>query len=189
MQSDRRSFLHTSAAAAGVLGAAALGAIPARSAALVAAVQGGPEQRLRDLGITLPEPQGAGATLVPAVLSGSMLYCSGHGPRPSVTGKVGADVTVEDATAAARSVGVNMLATVKNMLGSLDRVARVVKVLGMVNATPDFTGQSRVINGFSQLMIEVFGEELGKGARSAVGVGSLPAGWVVEIEAIFEVRT
>ncbi len=188
MNSNRRSFLQATAGAVGVLGGVSLTGLSAE-AAHARAAQGGPEQRLRDLGITLPEPQQASATLVPAVLSGNILYCSGHGPRPSVTGKVGTDVTLEDATAAARSVGINMLATVKNMLGNLDRVARVVKVLGMVNAVPDFTGQSRVINGFSQLMIDVFGEELGKGARSAVGVGSLPGGWAVEIEAIFEVRT
>src|SRR5690606_16954779 len=143
-------------------------------------------------GLELPEPQGPSATLVPAVLSGNMLYCSGHGARPPegvvVRGKVGDDITVEHATEVARYVGINMLATVRNELGSLDRVERLVKTLGMVNSAPDFTGQSRVINGFSQLMIEVFGEELGKGARSAVGMAALPVGWAVEIEAIFQVR-
>jgi enamine deaminase RidA (YjgF/YER057c/UK114 family) len=97
-------------------------------------------------------------------------------------------MTPEDGQAAARAVGLNVLATVRNELGSLDNVVRLVKTLGMVNSASDFTGQSGVINGFSQLMIEVFGESAGKGARSAVGMASLPGGWAVEIEAVFEVR-
>jgi enamine deaminase RidA (YjgF/YER057c/UK114 family) len=121
-----------------------------------------------------------------------MLYVSGHGPRREaggyVTGKVGADVTVDDARAGARGAGLAILATVRNAVGSLDRVVRLVKTLGMVNSAPDFTGQSQVINGFSELMIQVFGEQAGKGARSAVGMASLPGGWCLEVEAIFEVR-
>ena len=189
-RSDRRSFLKESVVAVGAIGAAA-GAAGAGNAA-ASMVQGGPEQRLRELGITLPEPQRPSATLVPAVLSGSMLYVSGHGPRGadgrSVTGKLGADVTVEQGHAAARTAGLNVLATVRNALGSLDRVVRVVKILGMVNSAPDFTNQSRVVNGFSELMIEVFGEENGKAARSAVGMAALPVNWAIEVEAIFEVR-
>lgn len=185
--SDRRRFLQASAAAAGALGGIGLSAV-----AGLAQAQPSPEERVRELGLQLPEPQGPSATLVPAVLSGNTLYVSGHGPRGPeglrTQGKVGADMTVEEATELARLVGLNVLATVRASLGSLDRVARLVKTLGMVNSAPDFTGQSRVINGFSQLMIDVFGESLGKGARSAVGMASLPVGWAVEIEAIFEVR-
>lgn len=190
---DRRSFLkQTAAAGAGVIGAASLGAPGARTASAAVVRQDSPEARLRELGITLPDPQQPFATLVPAVRSGNMLYTSGHGvPRGSdvrSTGKLGADITPEEGQAAARAVGLNILATVRNELGSLDNVVRLVKTLGMVNSAPDFTGQSGVINGFSQLMIEVFGESAGKGARSAVGMASLPGGWAVEIEAVFEVR-
>jgi enamine deaminase RidA (YjgF/YER057c/UK114 family) len=190
---DRRSFLkHTAAAGAGVIGGVSLSATGARPAGAAIPQQGSPEARLRELGITLPDPQQAFATLVPAVRSGNMLYTSGHGvPRGSdvrSTGKLGADMTPEDGQAAARAVGLNVLATVRNELGSLDNVVRLVKTLGMVNSASDFTGQSGVINGFSQLMIEVFGESAGKGARSAVGMASLPGGWAVEIEAVFEVR-
>jgi enamine deaminase RidA (YjgF/YER057c/UK114 family) len=101
---------------------------------------------------------------------------------------VGRDLTLEEGRAAARLVGLNVLASVRSTLGSLDRVARVVKVLGMVNATEDFTQQPQVVNGFSDLMVEIFGEERGKGARSAVGMGSLPNNIPVEVEAIFEVE-
>ncbi len=183
--SDRRTFLQTSAAAFGAMGGLGLTA---------STVQGqvGAEARVRELGLELPTPQGAFATLVPAVLTGNVLYVSGHGPRGAqgqrVNGKLGADMEVEEGAALARLTGLNVLATVRNALGSLDRVSRLVKVLGMVNSAPDFTQQSRVINGFSALMIEVFGEEMGKGARSAVGMAALPGGWAVEIEAIFEVR-
>jgi enamine deaminase RidA (YjgF/YER057c/UK114 family) len=185
-RNDRRWFLQRSAAAMSALGAVGFGAAGA------AARQISPEQRVRELGLQLPEPQGDFATLASAVQSGSMLYVSGHGPRGadgrSVTGRLGADLSIEEGHAAARLAGLNVLATVRGSLGSLDRVARVVKILGMVTCTPEFTQQSRVINGFSELMIEVFGETLGKGARSAVGMAALPAGWAVEVEAIFEVR-
>jgi enamine deaminase RidA (YjgF/YER057c/UK114 family) len=181
---DRRSFLLQSAAALSAVGAAT--SLPA----LASAQQGGPEQRLRQLGIELPTPQGAMATLVPAVITGNLLFVSGHGPRgftPS-SGKLGADLTVEQGAAAARAVGINVLATVRNALGSLDRVVKVVKVLGMVNSAPDFTNQSQVVNVFSELMMQVFGEENGNAARSAVGMASLPAGWPIEVEGIFEIR-
>jgi enamine deaminase RidA (YjgF/YER057c/UK114 family) len=191
-RNDRRSFLkHTAAAGAGVIGGVSLG-VTAQPAGAAILRQGSPEARLRELGITLPDPQQPFATLVPAVRSGNTLFTSGHGvPRGSdvrSTGKLGADMTPEEGQAAARAVGLNILATVRNELGSLDNVVRLVKTLGMVNSAPDFTGQSGVVNGFSQLMIEVFGESAGKGARSAVGMASLPGGWAVEIEAIFEVR-
>ena len=103
-------------------------------------------------------------------------------------GKVGKDLDVKQGREAARLVGLTILAVVRKELGSLDRVVRLVKTLGMVNCTPDFTQQPQVINGFSDLMVEVFGEKLGKGARSAVGMGSLPGGIPVEIEVICAVR-
>jgi enamine deaminase RidA (YjgF/YER057c/UK114 family) len=151
------------------------------------------ESRLGELGLTLPTPPAPIATYVSAVKVGNLLFVSGHGPAPSpegrsYAGKVGRDLTLEEGRAAARLVGLNVLASVRSKIGSLDRVVRVVKVLGMVNATEDFTQQPQVVNGFSDLMVEIFGEERGKGARSAVGMGSLPNNIPVEIEAIFEVE-
>jgi enamine deaminase RidA (YjgF/YER057c/UK114 family) len=120
-----------------------------------------------------------------------MLYVSGHGPAKvdgkDLAGRVGADLTPEQGKAAARAVGLNILSTVKHTLGSLDKVKRLVKTLGMVNSTADFKGHPAVINGFSELMAEVFGEDAGVGARSAVGMAALPANIPVEIECIFEV--
>jgi enamine deaminase RidA (YjgF/YER057c/UK114 family) len=151
------------------------------------------EGRLRELGLTLPPPAAPIATYVRAVKVGNLLFVSGHGPAPSpdgktYAGKVGKDLTIEEGRTAARLVGLNILSSVRSALGSLDRVARVVKVLGMVNASADFTQQPQVVNGFSDLMVEIFGEERGKGARSAVGMGSLPNAIPVEVEAIFEVE-
>lgn len=151
------------------------------------------EARIGELGITLPPPPAPIATYVRAVKVGSLLFVSGHGPAPSpegrtYAGKVGRDLTLEEGRTAARLVGLNVLASVRSNLGSLDRVVRVVKVLGMVNATEDFTQQPQVVNGFSDLMVEIFGEERGKGARSAVGMGSLPNNIPVEVEAILEVE-
>ncbi|MBP89933.1 MAG: hypothetical protein CMJ64_25035 [Planctomycetaceae bacterium] len=150
------------------------------------------EDRLRELGIKLPPAPQPVAVYVPAVRSGNTLYASGHSPRRAngelIQGKVGADLTLEQGYDAARVVGLNVLSTVRSTLGSLDKVARLVKVLGMVNCTSDFTKQPQVINGFSELMVQVFGKTYGKGARSAVGMGSLPSNIPVEIEAIFEVR-
>jgi enamine deaminase RidA (YjgF/YER057c/UK114 family) len=122
-----------------------------------------------------------------------MLYVSGHGPsklteQTPVTGKCGADLTTEQGKESARAVGLNILATVRDQLGSLDRVKRLVKTLGMVNSTPEFTQHPAVINGFSDLMADVFGEDAGVGARSAVGMGALPGNIAVEIECIFEVE-
>lgn len=149
----------------------------------------GAEARLAELGLVLPPPPKPVATYVPCVQVGSILYVSGHGPmRPDksmITGRVGADLTEAQGKEAARAVGLATLATLKSFLGSLDRVKRVVKVLGMVNAAPDFQNHPQVINGFSDLMVEVFGDA-GKGARSAVGMGSLPVNIAVEVEAIFE---
>jgi enamine deaminase RidA (YjgF/YER057c/UK114 family) len=150
------------------------------------------EARLGALGITLPTPPAPIATYVPAVKVGSLLFVAGHGPAASpdgktYSGKVGRDLTLDEGRAAARLVGLNVLASVRRSLGSLDRVVRVVKVLGMVNAVEGFTQQPQVVNGFSDLLVEIFGEERGKGARSAVGMGSLPNDIPVEVEAIFEV--
>ena len=153
----------------------------------------GAEATLKDKGITLPPPSTPLANYVGAVRTGNLLYLSGHGPirtggTPSVTGKVGRDLTIEQGYAAAREVGLGLLATTRASLGSLDRVKRVVKVLGMVNSADGFGDQPKVINGFSDLMVEVFGEAIGKHARSAVGMAGLPLGIPVEIEMILEVE-
>ena len=151
-----------------------------------------PETRLKELGITLPTPPKPVAKYKPAVQIGNVLYVSGHGPCKGdpalMAGKLGAKLTTDQGKECARLVGINILSTVKNTLGSLDRVARVIKTLGMVNATPDYLEQPLVINGFSELMAQVFGEDAGVGARSAVGMGSLPGDIPVEIECIFEVQ-
>lgn len=150
-------------------------------------MQSTPETRIQELHITLPTPAKPVAKYKPAVLAGNMLYVSGHGPVANTKGKLGKELTLEQGKEAARDVGINILATVKATLGSLNKVKRLVKTLGMVNATPEFRDQPKVINGFSELMAEVFGEDAGVGARSAVGMGSLPAEIPVEIECIFEV--
>lgn len=144
------------------------------------------EQRLRELGLELPTVPSPAANYVNAVRTGNLVFTSGTVPTIGDViprGKVGADVTTEEAVEHARSVGLNLLAVLKQELGDLDGARRVVKLLGMVNAVPDFTEHSKVINGCSDLFTEVFGEQH---ARSAVGVGSLPFGITVEIEAIFE---
>jgi enamine deaminase RidA (YjgF/YER057c/UK114 family) len=162
-------------------------------AALAQEKQGvGPEERLRQLKIELPAVTKPTNTLVNAVRVGDLLYVSGTGPgnvdgKPLV-GRLGQDLDVAKGKAAARQVGLNILAVVKQEAGSLDKVQRLVKTLGMVNATADFTQHPQVINGFSDLMVEVFGPEAGKGARSAVGMASLPAGIPVEIEAVFQLK-
>ncbi len=149
------------------------------------------EERVKELKLELPPAPSPMATYRPSVRVGDILYVSGTGPfrhdGSVVQGKVGVDLNPEQAYEAARLVGLNVLSTLRAALGSLDKVVRIVKVLGFVNATPDFQEQPRVINGFSDLMVEVFGEEAGKGGRSAVGMGSLPMNIPVEVEAIFEV--
>lgn len=152
----------------------------------------GAEARLKELGITLPTPPKPVANYVPGVRVGNLLFLSGHGPlrtdgRPSARGKVGRDLTTEDAAKVAREVGLNLLASARALLGSLDRVKRVVKVLGMVNSADGFGEQPKVINGFSDLMVEILGEA-GRHARSAVGMAELPMGIPVEIEMILEVE-
>lgn len=149
------------------------------------------ESRITQLKLILPDPPKPVATYVPCVQVNELVYVSGHGPlkadKTMITGRVGADLTEAQGKEAARVVGLAVLASLKNYLGSLDRVVRMVKTLGMVNAAPDFQNHPAVINGFSDLMVEVFGES-GKGARSAVGMGSLPGNIAVEVEAIFEVK-
>ncbi len=151
----------------------------------------GADARIAELKLELPPAPKPVATYVPCVQAGNMLYVSGHGPTRSdgsqIKGIVGGDLTEEQGKEAARQTGLCILATLKNSLGSLDRVVRLIKVLGMVNGAPDFERHPQVINGFSDLMVEVFGDA-GKGARSAVGMGTLPSKIAVEIEAIFEVR-
>jgi len=152
-----------------------------------------PEARLKELNITLPSAARPVARYKMAVKVGNILYVSGHGPvrvkdSTPVTGKCGGELNIEQGKESARSVGLNILATVRDQLGSLDKVKRLVKTLGMVNSTPEFTQHPQVINGFSELMAEVFGEEAGVGARSAVGMGALPGNIAVEVECIFEVE-
>ena len=152
----------------------------------------GAETNLKAKNIALPTPPSPMANYVGAVRVGNLLFVSGHGPmrdgKPVARGKVGKDLSTEQGAQVAREVGLNLLATVRAQLGSLDKVKRIVKVLGMVNATDDFGEQPKVINGFSDLMVEVFGETIGKHARSAVGMASLPNNIPVEIEMILEVE-
>ena len=143
------------------------------------------EERLADLGIELPPVPAPAGNYVHAVRTGNLLYLSGKGPG-NVTGKVGGGISVEDAYRHARETGLILVAVMRQELGSLDRVNRIVKVLGMVNAVPEFGQQPKVVNGCSDLFVEVFGEK-GRHARSAVGMGSLPGGIPVEIEVIVEV--
>jgi enamine deaminase RidA (YjgF/YER057c/UK114 family) len=149
------------------------------------------EQRLQELGIELATPTSPMANYVNAVRTGNLLYLAGKGPglpgKPLPTGKVGRDFTVEQAYVHARETGLSLIAVMKAELGDLDRVKRIVKVLGMVNAIPEFGNQPEVINGCSDLFVEVFGDR-GRHARSAVGMGSLPRGIPVEIEVIVEIE-
>ena len=148
------------------------------------------EKRLKELGIELGKVSAPVANYVNAVRTGNLLFLAGKGPRPQdgvrPSGKVGREYTVEQAYQHARTVGIDLLAVMRSELGSLDRVRRVVKLLGMVNGTPEFTDHPRVINGCSDLFVEVFGDA-GRHARSAVGMGSLPMAIPVEIECIVEV--
>ncbi len=149
------------------------------------------DQRLAELGITLPQPAAPVASYVPAVESGGMLYISGQisfaEDGSLITGRLGDDVDLDGGIAAARRCGVMLLAQMKAALGSLDRVGRVVKLGAFVNSTPEFTDHPKVANGASELMQEVFGDP-GRHARSAVGVAALPLGVAVEVDAIVEVR-
>ncbi len=151
----------------------------------------GADARLAELNLTLPPTPKPVATYLTAVRHGDLLFVSGHGPLKADgslhLGRLGADLDLDAGYRAARDTGLAILATLRSHLGSLDEVVRLVKVLGLVNCTPEFVDQPKVINGFSDLMVEVFGES-GKAARSAVGAPSLPGGIAVEVEAIFQVK-
>ena len=148
------------------------------------------EARLRELGIELPPVPPAVGNYVGAVAVGNILFVAGHGPfqdgRPQFIGKLGREFGIEEGQQAARLVALNMLATIRETVGSLDRIERVVKLLCLVNSMPEFGDQPKVANGASDLLVELFGEERGKHARSAIGMGALPFGIAVEIEGIFE---
>jgi enamine deaminase RidA (YjgF/YER057c/UK114 family) len=150
-----------------------------------------PETRVQELHLTLPPAPKPVAVYKTAVKHGNLLFVSGHGPlKPDGTlilGCLGKDMDLEQGKEAARQTGLAILATLRSHLGSLDKVKRLVKTFGMVNCTADFKDQPKVINGYSELMKDVFGEDAGVGARSAVGHNALPGGIAVEIEAIFEV--
>jgi enamine deaminase RidA (YjgF/YER057c/UK114 family) len=155
------------------------------------AVNFDPEARLKELGITLPEPPQPVANYVNGVRTGNLIFLAGKGPKRAdgteIIGKLGADVSIEEGYEAARLTAINQLAVLKAMLGDLKKVKRIVKVLGMVNSDPAFVEQPKVINGFSDLMVAVFGDR-GRHARAAVGMASLPRGQAVEIELIVEVE-
>lgn len=149
-----------------------------------------PEANLEKLGITLSEPSPPMANYVNAVRTGNMIFLAGKGPLKAdgenITGKLGADLTIEQGYEAARITAINQLSVLKSELGNLNKVKRIIKVRGMVNAVPEFTEQPKVVNGYSDLMVAVFGEK-GKHARAAVGMGSLPGNIAVEIEMIVEI--
>ena len=149
------------------------------------------DNKLKELGITLKSPPSPVANYIPVQQTGNLIYLSGQGPRNEngefITGKIGSDITSEAAYDLARNTAINLLSAMNAYLGSLDRVSKIVKVLGMVNAVQDFTDHPKVINGCSDLFVEVFGEK-GKHARSAVGMGSLPNNMAVEIEIIVEIE-
>lgn len=149
------------------------------------------EQRFAALNVDLPPAPKAIGLYKPLLVVGDLAHTSGHGPltpeKTLITGRVGDELSVEEGYQAARQTGLAILATLRAELGSLDRVQRLVKTLGLVRATPDFTDHPAVINGFSELMRDVFGDDAGVSARSAVGAVSLPAGMSVEVEAVFQV--
>ena len=150
------------------------------------------DSRLEELGIQLPPPPKQMGVYQLMVRTGNLGFLSGHGPfledGSIMTGRLGEDVTLEEGKIAARQVGLNLLATLKNELGSLDRVSRLVKSLALVNCTDDFFDQPAVVNGFSELFSDVFGDQAGIGARSAMGKNSLPGNIPVEIEIIVELK-
>ena len=149
------------------------------------------ENRLKEMGIELPPAATPVANYVPAVRSGNLVFLSGHGPRDEqgnmITGKVGADLTVEQGYQAARRIAIGLLGSLKSVIGELDKVKRIVKLLGLVNCTPEFGDQPKVVNGASDFFVEVFGDK-GKHARSAIGTNALPGNISVEIEMIVEIE-
>lgn len=150
------------------------------------------EAKIEELNLELPPAPPKGGVYKPVTVVGNLAYVSGHGPYlpdgTYITGRLGADMTTEQGQEAARQVGLAILATLRKELGSLDRVKRVIKTLGLVRCTYDYTEQPQTINGFSNLMGEVFGEDAGIGARSAIGTNALPGNLSVEIEVIFEIE-
>jgi len=154
-------------------------------------MSGAIEARLKSMGVVLPATPTPVANYVPFVVTGALVFLSGQGPRRPeggmYTGKVGGAVSVDEAYGHARIVGIQLLSALKEAIGDLDRVTRIVKLLGMVNGTPDFKQQPKVINGCSDFLVEVF-EAKGRHARSAVGMGSLPDDITVEIEAVIEFK-
>ena len=151
-----------------------------------------PEQRIIELGLVLPPAPKPVGVYKPVLVSQNLLYISGQGPVQNdgtlISGKVGSDLTLEEGKAAARQVGLTMIAIIKEHFGDMNRISRLIKTLGMVNCAPGFYGAPAVINGFSELMAEIFGEENGIGVRSAVGM-ILPSNIAAEIEAIFELKS
>lgn len=148
-----------------------------------------PEQRLKELGITLPEPLKPIANFVPVVQSGNLLFISGQvaaGPDGRITGRLGDNMDLDAGYAAARYCGINLIAQCQSALGDLSKISRVVKLGGFVNAAPDFVDIPKVINGCSDLMVDVF-SDIGRHARFAVGASSLPGGVAVEVDGVFEV--
>ena len=156
----------------------------------MSAAQTTPEEKLKAMGIELPAPSKPVANYVKYVRTGNLIFLSGHGPTKAdgtnIAGKVGKDLSLEQGYEAAKVTGISLLSTLKDAVGDLSKVKRIVKVLGMVNCTDTFTEQPKVINGFSDLMVAVFGDK-GKHARSAVGMNALPNNIAVEIEMIVEV--
>ena len=150
------------------------------------------ESKITDLNLELPTPPPPGGIYHPVVITGNLLFVSGQPPRRTdgtlITGIVGKDLSLEEGKLAARQTGLTMLATIKAQIGDLNRIKRLIKTLGMVNCEQGFSSQPQVINGFSELLVELLGEENGKGARSAVGM-VLPGNIAVEIEAIFELNS
>ncbi len=150
------------------------------------------EQRLARLGLSLPPAPTPMGVYKPCLIDGKYLYVSGHGPfrndKTLIIGRIGQDLDIEEGKLAARQVGLSILSTIKSHLGSLDKVRRVIKVLGMVGCVPEFDRHPYVINGCSELFAAIWGEDNGVGVRSAVGMGSLPDNIPVEIEALFELH-
>jgi len=151
------------------------------------------DANVQELGLVFPPAPKPMGVYKPCLVVDNMAYISGHGPllpdKTLLKGRVGSEVDQQAGYDAARQTGLAVLATLQSHFGSLDRVKRIVKTLGMVNSTPDFENHPAVINGFSELMAEVFGEDCGIGARSAVGMGSLPGNITVEVEVIFEIQS
>jgi enamine deaminase RidA (YjgF/YER057c/UK114 family) len=152
----------------------------------------GAEKRIVELGLVLPPAPKPGGNYKTTVTHGNLLYVSGHVPvlpdGSLIKGRVNSDADIDAGYQAARQVGLTMLASIRHSLGSLDRVVRVIKLLGLVNSGPEFYGHPKVINGCSDLLAQVFGDDAGVGTRSAFGVAALPVGVMVEIEGLFEIQ-